>query len=61
MFGLLYIALPTLTSPYPELDAAEGYTSIYGPDNGVGQSLASIKMPKNEWGCDFFYPTQHLK
>jgi hypothetical protein len=42
MFALLLIT---------QLDAAAGYTSIYG--DGYSQSLAGIKIPSVPWGrCD---------
>jgi len=43
-----------------QLDAAEGYTSIYG--DGSSQALAGIKIPSVPWGrCDTLGTCPHLE
>ena len=50
MFQLLFVAAASsLPAQSAELDAAQGYGSIYGTD-GASSALASIHVPSVPWG-----------
>lgn len=48
MFAILYVASSSMQNS-TELDAAQGYGSIYGTD-GASSALASIHVPSVPWG-----------